>query len=94
MAFLIPGLRNLLELTSISLSDGAIVAAGALVPFLGNETAKLLTFKGTADSRGHYRPEVPSRSREAAPIERVSDLRKSEISRLKTKSISTARFRG
>jgi Ca2+-transporting ATPase len=47
VAFLIPGLRNLLGLSSLSGADAFVVAAGAVIPFLGNESAKLLTFRGT-----------------------------------------------
>jgi P-type Ca2+ transporter type 2C len=46
VTFLIPGLRNLLGLSSLSGADAVVVAAGAVVPFLGNESAKLMTFRG------------------------------------------------
>jgi Ca2+-transporting ATPase len=45
LAFLIPGLRNLLGLTSIGVADAAIIAAGAMAPFFGNEAVKLLTVR-------------------------------------------------
>jgi Ca2+-transporting ATPase len=47
VTFLIPGLRNLLGLSSLSGADAVVVAAGAVIPFLGNESAKLMTFRGT-----------------------------------------------
>jgi P-type Ca2+ transporter type 2C len=46
VTFLIPGLRNLLGLSSLSGADAVVVAAGAVIPFLGNESAKLMTFRG------------------------------------------------
>ena len=78
LAFLIPGLRNLLGLTSIGATDAVIVAAGAVIPFLTNETTKLLAFSSTADESGGplARPAIEGR-REAAAIEPTSDLRKS-----------------
>lgn len=75
LAFLIPGLRNLLGLTSISIADAAIVAAGAVVPFLGNEAAKLLTFRAAADNIGRSQTEAESQSRDTAAIEPAWDLR-------------------
>jgi P-type Ca2+ transporter type 2C len=75
LAFLIPGLRNLLGLTSIGIADVAIVAAGAVAPFLGNEAAKLLTFRsGLDNSKGAHAEAVPQQP-EAAPIEPAWDLR-------------------
>jgi P-type Ca2+ transporter type 2C len=53
LAFLIPGLRNLLGLTPIGAADGMIIAAGALAPFVVNEATKLLTFSGAADAFSH-----------------------------------------
>jgi len=75
LAFLIPGLRNLLGLTSIGVADAAIVAAGAVVPFLGSETAKLLTFDGAANSPQPSQTETAIPSREAPAIEPALDLR-------------------
>jgi Ca2+-transporting ATPase len=75
LAFLIPGLRNLLGLTAIGPADAVIVTAGAVLPFLGNETIKLLTFEGAADDSG--RPQAkPANQRpsEAAAIEPPWDL--------------------
>ncbi|MBV8357331.1 MAG: cation-transporting P-type ATPase, partial [Deltaproteobacteria bacterium] len=76
LAFLIPGLRNLLGLTSISITDAAIITAGAVVPFLGNEGAKLLTFKSAADNTtGRPQTEAENQDRDTAVIEPVWDLR-------------------
>jgi P-type Ca2+ transporter type 2C len=77
LAFLIPGLRNLLGLTPLGISDTAIVAAGAMIPFLGNETAKLLTFRGTSDKNSEYsQATVEARNAEVTAIEPALDLRK------------------
>jgi Ca2+-transporting ATPase len=48
LAFLIPGLRNLLGLTPISAADALIITAGAVAPLVVNETTKLLTFSSAA----------------------------------------------
>jgi Ca2+-transporting ATPase len=69
LAFLIPGLRNLLGLTSIGVADAVMVAAGAVIPFLGNETAKLLTFRGAADDSERRRAEPVIRGRIGGAIE-------------------------
>jgi P-type Ca2+ transporter type 2C len=76
LAFLIPGLRNLLGLSSLGLTDGAVIAAGAVIPFLGTESSKLLTFKGVTVSSGSPQAETVIRAPEEAAIEPVSDLRK------------------
>jgi len=75
LTFLIPGLRNLLGLTSIGVADAAIVAAGAVAPFLGNEAAKLLTFRGPGDNAGRVQAEAEIQGREAGTIEPAWDLR-------------------
>jgi Ca2+-transporting ATPase len=75
LAFLIPGLRNLLGLTSIGVADAAIVAAGAVAPFLGNEAVKLLTFRSVLDNSKGAQAEAASQGREAAAIESALDLR-------------------
>jgi Ca2+-transporting ATPase len=75
MAFLIPGLRNLLGLAPLGLNDATIVAAGALIPFLGNETAKLLTFRGAADDGGRVEARGAIESVDGAAIEPAADLR-------------------
>lgn len=69
LAFLIPGLRNLLGLTSIGLADALMVAAGAVIPFLGNETAKLLTFRGAPDDSERPQVEPAIRGRVVGAIE-------------------------
>jgi P-type Ca2+ transporter type 2C len=75
LTFLIPGLRNLLGLTSLGAGDAAIVAAGAAIPFLGNETIKLLTYSGTATRSTRFTAE-PALEAEAGMIEPLLDLRK------------------
>jgi P-type Ca2+ transporter type 2C len=49
LAFLVPGLRNLLGLTAINWTDAMAIVAGAVFPFVVNEATKLLTFSGAAD---------------------------------------------
>ena len=75
LTFLIPGLRDLLGLTSIGVADAAIVAAGAMVPFLGNETAKLLTYRGATDNSVCSQAET--RIQETPAIEPAWNLRNS-----------------
>jgi Ca2+-transporting ATPase len=48
MVFLIPWLRNLLGVTNVSFADALVAAAGAVVPLLGNETAKVVLFDRTS----------------------------------------------
>jgi P-type Ca2+ transporter type 2C len=75
LAFLIPGLRNLLGLTSIGVGDAAIVVAGAVAPFLASEAAKLLTFRGAAENAGRSEAEAAVQRRGAAAFEPERDLR-------------------
>jgi Ca2+-transporting ATPase len=77
LTFLIPGLRNLLGLTSIDTADAITVAAGAVVPFLGNEAVKLLTFKGATDNSARSQAGTRIQSAEAAAIEPAWNLRNS-----------------
>ncbi|MBV8142487.1 MAG: cation-translocating P-type ATPase [Verrucomicrobia bacterium] len=72
-AFLIPGLRNLLGLSSLSGADVIVAAAGAVIPFVGNETAKLLAFGPTVvDSRSLSN----ASDAQTNAIEPMSNLRK------------------
>jgi len=76
LTFLIPWLRNLLGLSSLGLTDATVIAAGAVIPFLGTESIKLLTFKGVTVNSGSPQAETVIRVPEEAEIEPVSDLRK------------------
>ena len=42
LTFVIPPLRTLLGITPISIIDGAVIAGGAILPLLANETTKML----------------------------------------------------
>ena len=77
LAFLIPGLRNLLGLTSLDATDAMMVMAGAVAPFLVNETTKLLTFDGADDNTRRSKAEARPYAG-AAAIEPASGLRKAE----------------
>ncbi len=78
LTFLIPGLRNLLGLTSVDITDGIIAAAGAVVPFLGTESAKLLSFSGSAFDAVHAPTEDATQSgQRVLAIEPPAHLRKS-----------------
>jgi Ca2+-transporting ATPase len=48
LAFLVPGLRSLLGLTTVGAADAIVIAAGAGAPFIINEATKLLTFNDAA----------------------------------------------
>jgi Ca2+-transporting ATPase len=37
----VPGLRNFLGVTPLSLVDAAVIGASAVLPFIGNEAIKL-----------------------------------------------------
>lgn len=73
LTFLIPGLRNLLGLTSMSLTDVLVVAAGAVAPFLATESAKLLTFNGPVGNSARPQ-ETAIETRPAPAIEQAVDL--------------------
>jgi P-type Ca2+ transporter type 2C len=75
LTLIIPGLRNLLGLTSLNGADIAIVAAGAVAPFLGNETAKLLTFRSATQDAEGSQVQVVVRGGETSAIEPELDLR-------------------
>lgn len=53
LTLLVPGLRNLLGLTPISLVDGAVIGASAVLPFVVNELGK--TCNGARPSGLSYR---------------------------------------
>jgi P-type Ca2+ transporter type 2C len=76
LTFLVPGLRNLLGLTPLDVTDALVITAGAVVPFLGTEGAKLLTFTGAVDHAGLSQPDAVNQPQRAAAIEPATDLRK------------------
>ncbi|MBV8773846.1 MAG: HAD-IC family P-type ATPase [Deltaproteobacteria bacterium] len=75
LTFLIPGLRNLLGLTSMSFTDALVIAAGAVAPFLATESAKLLTFNGTVGNSARPKAEAAIETRPTSAIEQAVDLR-------------------
>jgi hypothetical protein len=74
LTFVIPGLRNLLGLTAMSFTDVLMVGAGTVLPFLGTESAKLLTY-GTLAGSARLRAETAIKTRTTLGIEQASDLR-------------------
>jgi Ca2+-transporting ATPase len=78
LAFLIPGLRNLLGLTPFSAADAIVIAAGAAAPFLVNEATKTFIGAPNALAATLGKPAIGRSKGGGAwpPIERASDLRK------------------
>ena len=73
---LVPGLRNLLGLTKIDMSDLMVVAAGAVVPFFANEATKLLPLKEPSISGASARTEPRQIEQQHSRIEPLPYLGK------------------
>jgi hypothetical protein len=63
-------------LTSVSVTDAVMIAAGAVVPFVGTESAKLLSFSDAVDNSRHSPAENAIATRPTPAIEPAPDLRK------------------
>jgi Ca2+-transporting ATPase len=49
LTMIVPGLRNFLGVTSLSLVDAAVIGASAVLPFITNEARKLSKTKAIDD---------------------------------------------